>query len=184
MMVIICSSCWGRWCWLCVPGCWQCWPAGPGACPSLGGREHCPLWRRPQQGELITFFCSSLFLFVRWPSSESLLAAAVSHFRWTSLSKKKWTIQGMYVYYIVNTLYHHLSFRNSRHMNVWFIPYTIYQTNPSSCPHTPRARFSERFFKAASVKSQILIQNYHLDLPRIIRDYPELCNCPGLSKIV
>ena len=60
MMVIICSSCWGRWCWLCVPGCWQCWPAGPGACPSLGGWEHRPLWRRPQQGELTIFFRSSL----------------------------------------------------------------------------------------------------------------------------
>ena len=116
-----------------------------------------------------------------WPFSESLLAAAVSHFRWTSLSKKKWTIQGMYVYYIVNTLYHHLSFRNSRHMNVWFIPYTIYQTNPSSCPHTLRARFSERFSKAASAKSWILIQNYSLDLPRSI---PWLSRIVQLSRII
>ena len=127
-----------------------------------------------------------------WPFSESLLAAAVSHFRWTSLSKKKWTIQGMYVYYIVNTLYHHLSFRNSRHMNVWFIPYTIYQTNPSSCPHTLRARFSERFSKAASAKYSssgiiilicpelfVTIQNCAIvqdypKLSRITHDYPEV----------
>ena len=128
-----------------------------------------------------------------WPFSESLLAAAVSHFRWTSLSKKKWTIQGMYVYYIVNTLYHHLSFRNSRHMNVWFIPYTIYQTNPAPVPirwghvsasDSPKRQVSSLKYSSriilliwpklfVTIQNCAIVQNYP-KLSRIIHDYPEV----------